>query len=273
MTRADVTRIAPTPSGYLHLGNAANVLATAWWAQTAGLQVALRIDDHDAGRLRPEYVDDIFDLLTWLGIDWMAGPRTTAQLESTRATRIKAARTALDTALSAGLPAYACRCSRRDLSGVPTGGCAGGCRARGLDLTPHTTTLRLAVEPGTTVRVEGEDVDLASALGDFVLWRRDDLPAYQWASTIEDAHLGVTHILRGTDLIASTAAQTHLAHLLNLPYARSVRHHPLVLGADGEKLSKSQTVNGTPLTRDEATRATVTALAADLAAACGIRRP
>lgn len=269
------TRIAPTPSGFLHLGNAANALATAWWAEVLGGSLHLRIDDLDGDRVRPEYVEDILDLLTWLGIDWDTGPRSQDEASRARMGRVAACRDALAAALDAGLPAYACRCSRRQLAGVAVGGCPGGCRHLDLDLHPQQTALRLAVDPATTVDVDGTMVDLAMAMGDFVIWRRDDLPAYQWASVIEDDAHAITHILRGRDLVESTAAQTHLATLLDLPHApgMTVRHHELVLDPAGRKLSKSQMSTAQGLPRTTRTREQVTEIATDICRTLGIGRP
>ena len=269
------TRIAPTPSGYLHLGNAANALVTAWWATEQGGSLHLRIDDLDTDRVRPAYIDDILDLLTWLEIEWVGGPRSAEDCMRDRADRVAMARDSLNAARAAGLPVYACRCSRRELRGVPTGGCPGECRSHELDLVPHQTALRLAVEPGTIMRVDNVDVDLAAALGDFVVWRRDDLPAYQWASVLEDDRRGITHILRGKDLVESTAAQAHLADLLDLPHAThlDVRHHDLVLDGSGSKLSKSQMGSSPGLPRTPETRQQIIQTAADLADDVGIVRP
>ncbi len=269
------TRIAPTPSGFLHVGNAANALATAWWAASLDGTIHLRIDDLDSDRVRPEYVDDILDVLRWLDVDWKTGPRSYQDTLKAREDRVARSRTSLQEAVDAGLPAYACRCSRRQITGIPTAGCPGGCRDLGLTLIPHETALRLAVDPGTVVRVEDADVDLAAAMGDFVLWRRDDLPAYQWSSVFEDEQHTITHILRGRDLIESTAAQSHLAALVDLPFVQraEVRHHDLVLDESGRKLSKSQSGRSHGLSRTPATRRRIIETATQIARANDIPCP
>ncbi len=269
------TRIAPTPSGFLHVGNAANALATAWWAASMRGSIHLRIDDLDSDRVRPEYVDDILGLLRWLDIDWETGPRTYEDTLQDREDRVDRCRTLLGTAVDTGLPVYACRCSRRQISRIPTGGCPGGCRDLDLSLAAHETALRLAVEPGTMIGVEGDSIDLAASLGDFVLWRRDDLPAYQWASVLEDDQHAITHILRGRDLVESTAAQAHLAALLRLPSAQSleVRHHDLVLDETGHKLSKSQSGSSQGLSRTPDTRRLIVETATQIAQAHDIPHP
>lgn len=269
------TRIAPTPSGFLHVGNAANALVTAWWARELGAGIVLRIDDLDADRVRPEYLDDILELLHWLDIEWTVGPRSAQEAVELRSARIERARTRLQDALDGGLPAYACSCSRSMLSGIPTGGCPGGCRSRSLPLERDVTALRLAVDRGTTVTIGGEAIALDQEMGDVVIWRRDDLPAYQWSSTVEDLDLGVTHVVRGMDLVPSTAMQEHLRNLLEPsgPEPIEVRHHSLLLDDQGRKISKSQSGTSAGLPRDDVTRARIQHHARELASSVGIVLP
>lgn len=269
-----ITRFAPTPSGFLHEGNAANALLVSWLAAQVGAHVALRIDDLDAARLRTAYVDDIFETLAWLGVSWAIGPQRPAELAQGRTTheRIAHYRSALSTASEHGLEVYACRCSRRELTGPATGGCPGGCRDLGFAHEPGTTTLRAHIPLGTAVEVEGHTIDVAATAGDVVLWRRDDLPAYHLASIVDDRDLGVTHIVRGADLLESTALQCYLAPHLDAPgVADAVYvHHALVTGPDGSKLSKSQVERGAPLPRTAAERDRIHGIAADLGAPVGI---
>ena len=239
-----VTRYAPTPSGYLHAGNLANFTLTRDLAVHVGADIALRIDDADAARYRREYVDDIFKTLRAHGLEWQIGPRDTDDFESRWSQRHKTAayRQALRDLMDA-TDTYACACSRAVQRAVPTGGCTGGCRALRLPLEPERTALRVVVPADTCIDVSGAMVDLSAEMGDFVVWRRDDLPAYQLVSVVEDRDLGTTHIVRGEDLLASSAAQIWLAPGLgaaNVAHATYV-HHALVLDAAGRKLSKSQT--------------------------------
>jgi glutamyl/glutaminyl-tRNA synthetase len=101
--------------------------------------------------------------------------------------------------------------------------------------------VRLRVPVGTLVSVQGASIDISATLGDVVIWRRDGLPAYHLVSVIEDATMGTTHIIRGEDLRATSALQIYLAGLLGLESVVQATyiHHPLVLGPDGRKLSKS----------------------------------
>jgi len=213
-----ITRFAPTPSGFLHEGNAVNALLVAWLAHQVDAQVALRIDDLDAARLRPAYVDDIFDVLRDMGIAWTIGPEDARDFEANyrQQARIPEYFECLSDLRDSALEAYACSCSRSEVGGLAVGGCPGDCRSRLRPLVQGESALRIHVAPGTTVRVAGVDVDVATAMGDFVVWRRDGLPAYQLVSVVEDARWGTTHIVRGDDLLASTAAQILLARALGL---------------------------------------------------------
>ena len=175
------TRLAPTPSGYLHAGNAVNALLVAWLARSSpGAQVHLRIDDADSGRARPEYLEDVFRVYRWLGVEWDLGPQDPDEYRTlpTQAERRDYFRAELEAAVGRGLPAYACTCSRRDAAGSATG-CAGGCREAGAALTG-----------ATTVRVS---LPTEMGLPDPVLWRRDDLPAYHLVSLVSDRDAGGTH--------------------------------------------------------------------------------
>lgn len=246
------TRLAPTPSGFLHEGNLVNFLLVQRLAQEVGAEVVLRIDDMDAFRLRSEYVEDIFRCLRWLGITWQLGPQDMTEYEAlpTPDERSDHYYQGLDTMVAAGLPAFVCACSRRDLG-------------RDARCERHCREKRLRLQAGrTAVRVRVPDPELAAAMGDFVLWRREDLPAYQLASVIDDHELSITHIVRGVDLLDSTRAQLFLAQFLpDSPFLRAdIRHHALITGPGGMKLSKSQ---GTErLVLDEALRARLDAMVA-----------
>jgi len=258
-----ITRFAPTPSGFLHLGNAVNAELVARLAAQESGSIVLRIDDIDAARARREYADDIVGVLDWLGIG--------VSVTCTQSDRLDRYRDALVAARGPGF--YACSCSRRELDGTATGGCPGGCRTAGLRLSPGETALRVVVPGGTTVEVDGLHVHVDAALGDFVVWRRDDLPAYQLASVVDDVDLGITHIVRGIDLLESTAAQVFLADALGLPRfaATAFLHHDLVAGPDGTKLSKSQVERGRPLPRTDEMRRVISDMADTLGVPLGIR--
>ena len=239
-----VTRIAPTPSGFLHAGNRYNFRLTANLAEEHEIPLALRIDDVDAARYQSVYADDIFNVLHDLNIAWSIGPRDTADFEAHWSQRQKTNYYRAELALlrNSSVETYACRCSRSMISSVPSGGCPGQCRTAQHELVAHESALRVHVPIGTTISVNDVEVHLDSELGDFVIWRRDDLPAYQLVSVIEDRDLGTTHIVRGEDLLTSTAAQIFIASSLGAENLRTAHyvHHPLLTDASGVKLSKSQ---------------------------------
>jgi glutamyl-tRNA synthetase len=269
-----VTRIAPTPSGFLHPGNAVNMLLTAWLARQASGRLLLRIDDFDTGRARHEYLVDVFDTLEWLGIHPDEGPQGPGDFLSTwsMATRIDQFRAARDL-LRTRHPdrVFTCACSRRHLDG--SGRCVARCRDRRLDLEGGTTVLRLAVDAGSTSIVAGREV--AVPAGDHVLWRRDDLPAYQLGSVVADEALEVTAIVRGVDLLPSSALQRHLATLLAADgFARAdLRHHGLLAASDGSKLSKSAGAQAHPMDRGAGLRTRITRWARELGWPLGIGPP
>lgn len=234
------TRIAPTPSGFLHEGNLYNFLLTKRVADEFGLDLRLRIDDLDAFRLREEYVEDIFRCLQWLGIEWSGAPQNIDEYRSSvdRPGRIDHYYDRLETMIDAGLPAFVCKCSRRELSREAR--CEQGCRSKQLKLTPGKSAVRVHVPPSP----------LGDAMGDFIIWRREDLPAYQLQSLIDDDEMGITHIVRGEDLLDSSDAQLYLATFLSGTAFGNIHflHHGLVTGPNGVKLSKSQGTDRLELT-------------------------
>lgn len=240
------TRIAPTPSGLLHAGNAVNFLLTAAIAERVGARLRLRIDDLDAERMRPAFVDDIFASLRWLGVAWHDGPRDRHDHERrfSQHLRITRYQEALDVLKEQG-DLYACGCSRADLK---RGACA--CRMKSLDFRAPESAWRLRLPADGLVRLLplfGTERWLSPGMHmvDPVLRQRGELggrPAYQIASLVDDVDQGVTHIVRGVDLLPSTLCQLHLAERLGLDAFLRVRfvHHPLIADANGAKLSKSE---------------------------------
>jgi glutamyl-tRNA synthetase len=161
---------------------------------------------------------------------------------------------------------FVCRCSRHDLD--PTGRCVAACRERKLALEPGRTALRMSVPAGSAR-------GLPLPAGDHVLWRRDDLPAYQLGSVVADEDLAVTAIVRGVDLLASSALQLLLAEMLPAPGFAGVdlRHHALLGAPDGHKLSKSAGAQAHPLEHTPERRAQLLIWAGALGAPIGITRP
>lgn len=249
------TRIAPTPSGFLHRGNVANFAFTAEFARENNLELGLRIDDVDAVRCRPEYVADIFRVLDLMRITWSFGPSDPVDFATnwSQTARTERYRSALaHDGLAPHL--YVCACSRTR-AGRASGGCPGDCRTLDLPLVTGESAVRLHIPERTTVAMGDRAVDLAEELGDVVLWRRDGLPAYHLVTVLEDEALGITHIIRGEDLLTSSALHIHLARLLGLRGVATAHyvHHPLERDADGRKLSKSTLGQPKPIDGDDIT--------------------
>ena len=236
------SRIAPTPSGLLHLGNAVNFILTWLMVRKASGTLRLRIDDADCLRTRPEYLEDIFLQLDWLGITWDEGPMGPDDFRQRFSQQLRLERyRAFLGELDCRGHLYPCGCSRSQIRQLaPDGVYPGFCRDRAAAPMPGEAQ-RVRVPEGSIFRVEGQEVALCKAMGDFVLWRKEDFPAYQLVSLVDDIDDRSTLIVRGQDLLVSTAAQLFLAglHGDNLFAETTFVHHPLVWGEDGRKLSKS----------------------------------
>ncbi|BCS31569.1 glutamyl-Q tRNA(Asp) synthetase [Luteitalea sp. TBR-22] len=222
-----VGRLAPTPSGRLHLGNVC-AFAAAWLSARAdGGRLLLRIEDVDVTRARPEVEQSLRDDLAWLGL--------TADEEVARQSSRDYA-----PALARLAPRlYRCQCTRamREQP-LPAGaGCQGHCVDRGH--TDGAIRFRLDAGPMTFVdRRWGPQRTDPRTFGDPILVRRDGLVSYNLAVVADDVADGVTDVVRGSDLLEYTAVQIQLWQALGAPPPRWL-HAPLVLGADGKKLSKS----------------------------------
>ncbi|MEP6739092.1 MAG: tRNA glutamyl-Q(34) synthetase GluQRS [Caldimonas sp.] len=242
-------RFAPTPSGLLHAGSLVAALASWLDARAHGGRWLVRIEDLDTGRNAPGAAGAILAQLD------------RCELRPDGAVVYQSARTALyESALQRLIAigrAFPCACSRRDLATAASP--AGTERARHEELVyPGTCREGLHGKPARSVRLrtQARDAsdgrtgiawvdrrlgpqrqDVARAVGDFVLKRADGAWAYQLAVVVDDAEQGITDVVRGEDLAANTARQILLQRLLDLP-TPSYLHTPLVLGADGEKLSK-----------------------------------
>ncbi|MFV0439076.1 MAG: glutamate--tRNA ligase family protein [Desulfopila sp.] len=234
-----VSRIAPTPSGYLHLGNALNCMITWEFVRKHKGRLVLRIDDADATRARKAFVEDIFRSLDWLGIDWDIGPSGVDDFYAHYSQNRKKEK--YFAVMEQIERTYSCECSRKAIRQAFGDGVYGGsCRYRQIPFVRGRTARRLIVD--RPIEAYGAAVDLGPVMGDFVLWTRDDTPAYQLVSLVEDEEAAITHIFRGMDLTSSTVAQLYLARELGyseFPRAR-VFHHELLYGPDGKKLAKSR---------------------------------
>jgi glutamyl/glutaminyl-tRNA synthetase len=253
--RASRTRFAPAPTGWLHLGHVLNALHVWNTAQALGCQVLLRIEDHDRDRCRPEYETGILDDLDWLGFSPDIYP--TAAFRAGRCEGRQSDRDAvyLDAlqALATQGRVYACACSRKDLAppfGAPSGAerpYPGTCRDRRLPLVDgYGWRVRL---DDTTEAFEdallGPQVQRPpSQCGDLLVRDRRGNWTYQFAATVDDDRQGIDLVVRGVDLLESTGRQIQLGRLLGRAGPPAYMHHPLVMKAPNQKLSKSDRDTG-----------------------------
>ncbi len=245
---ATQTRFAPTPTGYLHPGNGVSFIITWALARAKGLGILLRIDDLDRVRCRTEYLDDIFYTIDWLGLEYDDGPQGVSDFHKhwSPCHRIDQYSELIDKLRSAG-QLYACTCSRSNRRDVSTGS-REACTCAGEDkpFDSTNTAWRMRVPPDTTVLCNEKGCHKPLAvdvlMGDFVVRHKDGLPAYQVASLVDDMFFSVDYIVRGADLLPSTAAQLYLSERLGLGAFLHTEcyHHSLLLDESGAKLSKSK---------------------------------
>jgi glutamyl-tRNA synthetase/glutamyl-Q tRNA(Asp) synthetase len=242
MMREIISRFAPAPTGYLHLGHVVNAIYVWGVTRRSAGRVLLRIEDHDRQRSRAEYDRALLDDLAWLGFQADGG----AVRQSGRGAIYAAALQRLRD----GGRIYACSCSRADLAAAAdetpdeTGErrYPGTCRDRGLADGPGRV-LRVRLDP-----VDEQFEDLrhgrqtqrpSDQCGDFVVRDRDGNWTYQFAATVVDCVQEVSLIIRGDDLLASTGRQLQLARLLGRETPPRFLHHPLIMKSPSQKLSKS----------------------------------
>jgi glutamyl/glutaminyl-tRNA synthetase len=221
------TRIAPTPSGFLHLGNVFSFALTASLARKSGAKILLRIDDLDHQRIQQQYVQDIFDTLIFLDIPWDEGPtRMDAnEREWSQMRRMNLYEKALNQLRESG-HVFACNCSRT------TDRTDCNCRDKNLSLDERGNAWRLFTP---------ESVALPESMHEFIVKKKDGFPSYQVGCVVDDQHFGVDLIVRGDDLRDSSKAQVYLAELLGYTsFANStILHHQLLMESANQKLSKS----------------------------------
>jgi glutamyl/glutaminyl-tRNA synthetase len=245
-----IGRLAPSPTGLLHLGHAATFWTAFTRAQDAHGVLLLRNEDLDPQRSRPEYVESMLEDLAWLGISWQ--PPMISQSQ-----RLPLYRAAFEQLLASG-HIYPCTCSRKDLSRMMhaphdeddeplyTGRCRS---APPVPLNP-TANYRFRVPDGKTIsfldhNLGSQSFTAAKHFGDFLVWRKPlpgdaspgGLPSYQLACVVDDANMGVTEAVRGADLLKSTARQILVQRALGLP-AIDYFHTALLRDENGIRLAK-----------------------------------
>lgn len=258
------TRLAPSPTGALHLGNCLSFVVNWVLARQQGWTILLRIDDLDSPRTKPGADRQAMDLLQWLGMDWDEGPTSQAH-------DLSPYRQALQYLQQAG-HIFPSSHSRRDLlelhqelkedgNSVSTEASApqetGQEAIFPAELRPskHDAVWRDAslLKPGAYAwrlkvplrpvsfhdeRLGSQSIDVASSVGDFVVATKEGLPSYQLATVVDDHRQGVTHVVRGDDLLDSTARQRLLYEALGYRPVPETCHLPLVRGEDGRRLAK-----------------------------------
>ncbi len=245
---AAITRLAPSPTGALHLGNAAHVSHQLAAARKNGWKILLRIDDLDGPRIKPGAAAEALEDLRWLGIDFDDGP----VYQTSRSAEYSSA---IGRLLESGR-AYPCVCTRKEVETASSAPHAedgstrypGTCRdrfssmqeARNFAGRPPAIRFRVPDEiVNWTDQFAGPQACDLSALGDFVIAKADGVAAYQLAVAVHDAAAAVTHVVRGDDLLDSTPRQMLLYAALNMSAKIPDYYHlPLVVGPDGRRLAK-----------------------------------
>ncbi len=245
-------RIAPSPTGYLHVGHARTFWIACERARQAGAVLVLRNEDLDPLRSKAEYVRAFIDDLHWFGISWQEGPDVGGSFapysqSERRSWYLQAWRKLYDSRLI-----YPCTCSRKDLqesAGAPHETTndepiyPGTCREKTLPAdSPAGVNWRFRVPDGRVVRFDdlaqgAQQFTAGKEFGDFVVWRRDDVPAYQLAVVADDDAMRITEVVRGCDLLKSTARQILLCEALGIT-SPAYYHCDLLVDETGERLAK-----------------------------------
>src|SRR5476649_2581471 len=248
-------RLAPSPTGYLHLGHARTFWVAQQCAKENGGELILRNEDLDATRFKMEFVGAMLEDLRWFGFEWSEGPDIGGKFAPyNQSGRMDFYRAALEK-LRAGNFIFPCTCSRKDILAATRAPHAndddepiypGTCRDKNLStLNSQPSTRfnwRFRIPDGETISFTdgnfGEQKFTAGKdFGDFVVWRHDDVPAYQLACVADDAAMEISEVVRGADLLVSTARQILLYRALGLTPPKFF-HCQLMLDDQGERLAK-----------------------------------
>jgi glutamyl-tRNA synthetase len=274
-------RFAPSPTGDLHLGSAACALVSYAWARSRGGTFVLRVEDIDTPRVKPGLEARQIEDLRWLGVDWDEGPDVGGVHAPYRQSeRLDRYDDALKSLAERGLTYY-CDCSRADIARVASAPHEGDegprypgtCRDLGMNdrSWKRSPAVRLKVpdrEVGGEDGLQGSFTEnVWQRVGDFVLRRGDGVYAYQLAVVVDDLAMGITDVVRGADLLGSTARQMLLAELLGSSPPRYA-HHAMIIAADGGRLAKR--AGGATLRDERAAGTTGGEIVSRLATALGL---
>jgi len=245
-------RLAPSPTGLLHLGHARTFWAAQQRARAANGQLILRNDDLDRSRARPEFVTAFIEDMKWFGFSWVEGPDIGGvHAPYNQSERIEFYRGEFNRLRAAG-HLYPCTCSRQDVlralqaphQGEEEPVYPGTCRAKQIDDIPAGTRVNWRFRVPDDEAVESQDNAFGPQtfiagqdFGDFVLWRHDDLPSYQLACVSDDRAMRITEVVRGADLLMSTARQLLLYRALNYE-PPGFYHCELMRDEQGQRLAK-----------------------------------
>jgi glutamyl-tRNA synthetase len=245
-------RLAPSPTGLLHLGHARTFWVAQARARARGGMLVLRNEDLDATRFKLEFVDAMLEDLRWFGFDWQEGPgRGGPCAPYAQSERMPLYRDALERLLAGGL-VYRCTCTRKDIQSAIRAPHAtddqepiypGLCRDKApAEATGRKFSWRFRVKDGEAVGFEDghfgpQQFVAGTDFGDFVVWRNDGLPSYQLACVVDDSAMRISEVVRGSDLLLSTARQLLLYRALGLQ-APAFYHCDLMNDDHGERLAK-----------------------------------
>jgi glutamyl/glutaminyl-tRNA synthetase len=243
-----LSRFAPAPTGLLHLGHVVNAIYVWGITNSIGGRVLLRIEDHDRQRSRPEFERAILDDLDWLGFvpdEYPTNAFRRGNCLGRQSDRSDIYEDALQKLRAMGL-IYACECSRSDIVSASTSSdelrYPSTCASKGLAEAPGRG-LRIRLAPSTERFVDLRHGPLqqrpSEQCGDILARDRDANWTYQFAVAVDDCDQGVTHVIRGDDLLSSTGRQIQLARLLGRTVPPQFLHHPLVMKTATQKLSKA----------------------------------
>jgi glutamyl-tRNA synthetase len=245
-------RLAPSPTGLLHLGHARTFWTAQERARARGGTLILRNEDIDSTRFKLEFVAQMIEDLRWFGLEWSEGPDCGGPFAPyNQSERMDFYRAALEK-LRAGGWVYPCTCSRQDIRAATRAPHAneddepiypGTCRERTIsECRGQNFSWRFRVPDGETIAFTdgncgGQKFVAGQDFGDFVVWRHDGVPAYQLACVVDDAAMGITEVVRGADLLVSTARQLLLYRALGLPPPEFF-HCELLCDESGRRLAK-----------------------------------